>query len=81
MPDLINMSLFTVLSKKEQIAEKIRSHITRGKICPGTKLGSVRRLASDFSVSTKIILDAFDILEEQGFLRRQTGKGVFVKTC
>lgn len=74
------MSLFTVLSKKEQVAEEIKKQIIEGKVLPGTKLRSVRDLASDFSVSTKIIMDAFDILENQRFIRREAGKGGFVRT-
>ncbi|MFA7231351.1 MAG: winged helix-turn-helix domain-containing protein [Victivallaceae bacterium] len=73
------MELFTLLSKKEQIAEAIKAKVNTGKIAPGTKLNSVRELAGMFSVSTKIIVDAFDILESERFIRREAGKGVFVR--
>jgi Bacterial regulatory proteins, gntR family len=73
------MELFTVLSKKEQVAEAIRNKIISGNIPPGTRLGKVRELAGMFSVSTKIIIDAFDILEAEKLISRNSGRGVFVR--
>lgn len=73
------MELFTVLSKKEQVAEAIKNQITSGKIASGIKLSSVRELAEMFSVSTKIVVDAFDILEAEKFIRREPGRGIFVR--
>ena len=73
------MSVFTLLSKKEQVAEIIKSHILEGKIPSGTRLGSVRELAAKFSVCSKSIIDAFDILEKERFIRREAGRGVFVR--
>ena len=67
------MELFTVLSKKEQVAEAIRKKIISVNITPGTRLSTVRKLATMFSVSTKIIIDAFDILEAEKLIKRSTG--------
>jgi hypothetical protein len=73
------MELFTLLSKKEQVAEAIKKQIVSGKTAPGTKLSSVRELAESFSVSTKIMIDAFDILEAEKFIHREPGRGIFVR--
>ncbi len=73
------MELFTILSKKEQVAETIRNKIISGNIPPGIRLGKVRELATMFSVSTKIIIDAFDILEVEKLIIRNSGKGTFVR--
>jgi hypothetical protein len=73
------VELFTVLSKKEQVAKAIKQQISDGRIAPGTKLSSVRTLAENFSVSTRIIVDAFEILEQEKFIRREQGRGVFVR--
>lgn len=75
----MSASLFTVLSKKEQVADKLRGQIRNGKLKPGAKLRNVRELAAAFSVSTKSILDAFDLLEIDGYLVREPGRGVFVR--
>lgn len=73
------MELFTLLSKKEQVAGAIKKQIVSGKTAPGTKLSSVRELAEKFSVSTKIMIDAFDILESEKIIRREQGRGIFVR--
>ena len=73
------MEAITLLSKKEQIAALLETQILKDKISPGEKLNSVRLLASKFSVSTKIIIDAFDILEHKRLIRREPGNGVFVR--
>jgi Bacterial regulatory proteins, gntR family len=73
------MEAIALLSKKEQIAALLEVQILKGKISPGEKLNSVRLLASKFSVSTKIIIDAFNILEHKRLIRREHGNGVFVR--
>lgn len=73
------MEMFTLLSKKEQVAEAIKKQIVSGKIAPGAKLNSVRELADKFSVATKIIVNACDILEAEKFIRREPGRGIFVR--
>ena len=73
------MGMFTVLSKKEQVAEAVRSQIRSGDIAAGTRLESVRNLAGSFKVSVKVVVDAFDILEGERFIHRVPGSGVFVR--
>ncbi len=73
------MKAIALLSKKEQIAALLETQILKGKISPGEKLNSVRLLASKFSVSTKIIINAFNTLEHKRLIRREHGNGVFVR--
>ncbi len=75
----MSAELFTVLSKKEQVADKIRGQIRLGKLKPGTRRRNNQELARTFTVSTKSILDAFDILETDSYLVREPGRGVFVR--
>ncbi len=71
------MALLTVTSKKTQVADFLREQLRNGKIEPGAKLLSVRALAKKFAVSTMIIVDALDILEEELLIVREPGRGVF----
>lgn len=73
------MGMFTVLSKKEQVAEAVKQRICGGKIPAGTRLESVRALADAFKVSVKVVMDAFDLLEAEKFILREPGRGVFVR--
>ena len=73
------MESLVILSKKEQIAALLEQQILSGAIAPGTKLSSIRSLAAKFSVSTMIIIEAFDILESKRLIRRKHGNGVFVR--
>ncbi|MCF6176589.1 MAG: GntR family transcriptional regulator [Victivallaceae bacterium] len=74
------MESLVILSKKEQIATLLEKQILTGAIVPGTKLSSIRALAAKFSVSTMIIIEAFDILENKRLIRRKHGNGVFVRS-
>lgn len=73
------MQLFALQSKKEQLAEAIKDRIASGKVSAGTKLSSVRDLASNFKVSTKIVIGALDILEDGHLIKREAGRGVFIR--
>lgn len=73
------MQLFALQSKKEQLAETIKNRIVSGKVAAGTKLSSVRDMASNFKVSTKIVINALDLLENERLIKREPGRGVFVR--
>ena len=74
------MQLFTLQSKSEQVAEAIKKQIISGKVLPGAKLNSVRELANSFKVSTKIVVGALDILEQEQLVKREAGRGVFARS-
>ncbi len=71
--------IFQAQSVKEQIAEALLKQIRSGKIAPGSKLKSIRELAREFSVSIQSIVNALDILENQGVVRRDARSGVIVR--
>jgi Bacterial regulatory proteins, gntR family len=73
------MAVFTAYSKKDQVVQALRQKILSGKIDPGTRLQSVRKLAQKFSVSSQIIVNAFDVLEAEQLIRRMHGSGVYVR--
>ena len=75
------MQLFALQSKKEQLAEALKSRIVSGKVTVGAKLSSVRDLANRFKVSTKIVVGALDLLEAEQLIEREAGRGVFVRSC
>ena len=74
------MQLFTLQSKSEQVADAIKKQIISGKVLPGAKLNSVRELANNFKVSTKIVVGALDILEQEQLVKREAGRGVFARS-
>jgi len=74
------MQLFALQSKKEQLAEVIKKRIVSGKVALGTKLSSVRDLSDSFKVSTKIVVGALDLLEDENLIKREAGRGVFVRS-
>ena len=72
------MGLFTALSKNEQVLDALRQAIKEGNLPAGTRLSSVRQLAEEFSVSTKTVVRALEVLAAENLIRREQGRGVFV---
>jgi DNA-binding transcriptional regulator YhcF (GntR family) len=52
----------------EQIARQIREHVASGDLPPGTRLPTVRILASDLGVNLNTVARAYWLLEEEGFI-------------
>lgn len=73
------MNLKLDMSKREQIAQFLRNKIRSNEYPSGKRLESVRKLATEFNVSLKIVTDALDDLEDEGLIRREAGRGVFVE--
>lgn len=61
-----------------QVAHQLRRLIASGELTPGTRLPSVRRLASDLGVNLNTIARAYRLLEEEGFLLIRGRSGVKV---
>ncbi len=59
---------------RDQIAQRVRS----GSLAPGTKLPSVRRLATELRVSVITTRHAYADLESAGLIRTHQGRGTFV---
>lgn len=62
-----------------QIAASIRAAILTGELAPGAQLPTGQELAKFFGVSRMTVTAALRTLREEGFVRSQTGSGVYVR--
>jgi DNA-binding transcriptional MocR family regulator len=63
----------------QQVADRVRQLITEGTLQPGDRLPSVRKLHQQLSVSISTILEAYQLLENQGWVRVRPQSGYYVK--
>lgn len=63
----------------EQVADRVRSLIVEGTLQPGDRLPSVRKLHQQLSVSVSTILEAYRLLEDQGWISARPQSGYYVK--
>ena len=61
-----------------QIESQLRDFILGGQLPPGTKLPTIRALASDLSCSVITTRRAYQDLEGEGFIRTRQGMGTLV---
>ncbi|MCI0711096.1 MAG: PLP-dependent aminotransferase family protein [Chloroflexi bacterium] len=61
-----------------QIASHIRQHIRYGQAPIGTRLPSIRQLASDLGVTRLTVETAYDELRAEGWIETVVGRGTFV---
>ncbi len=62
----------------EQLAQALREIILSGRLPPGGKLPSSRKLANELSVSRATIVTAYDQLTAEGYIESRHGSGAFV---
>ena len=62
------------------IAAALQRSILDGELGPGAQLPSQRDLSEHFGVSRASLREAFSVLEAQGLIQVQPGRGVFVST-
>jgi DNA-binding transcriptional MocR family regulator len=62
----------------EQLARYIERAIRDGRLAPGDRLPTVRRLAVDLGLSATTINSAFELLAERRLIRPEVGRGTFV---
>ncbi len=62
----------------EQIRGQIRALIARGALQPGAQLPTVRQLAADLRVNFNTVARAYRMLEKDGLISVQHGRGTFV---
>lgn len=67
-----------VLSKTEQVEQRVRRAITEGKYSHGTQLPTEKSLMKMFGVGRVTVRTAIDALEADGLLRRRRGSGTYV---
>ena len=63
-----------------QLMEQVRRLVSSGQLKPGDALPSVRELALTHAVNPMTISKAYSLLEAEGVLERQRGKGMNVST-
>ena len=62
----------------EQILSQLAGLIQDGQLPPGTRLPSIRKLASTVSVSTATVVGAYDRLTARGLIESRAASGYFV---
>lgn len=63
----------------QEVARQLLQAIQEGHFLPGEALPPERELARKFNVSRPILREALSILEIQGYISAQHGRGTFVK--
>ncbi len=63
-----------------QLMEQVRRMVASDHLSPGDALPSVRQLAGHLAVNPMTISKAYSLLEAEGLLERQRGKGMIVST-
>ena len=66
--------------KKDKIADAIREQINSGQYLPGDRLMTRTQLEEQFSVSSKTIQEAMDILIGEGYVEPRGKRGSFVSS-
>jgi len=61
-----------------QLADLFRQRIVRGAWCTGTKLPSLDELTKEFDVARVTVRQAVDLLQREGLVSAQRGRGTFV---
>ena len=61
-----------------QIAAALRQRIEDGRWSPGDKISTLEELEAEFQVARVTVRQAVDILEKEGLVQRQQGRGTFV---
>ncbi len=59
------------------LMEQLREKIVSGKIKPGDKLPSENELSGEYSISRHTVRKALSILENEGYIRAEHGKGTY----
>lgn len=62
-----------------QVAEHLRSQIASGKFAVGQKIPSTKELVDEHGVSPGAVRSAVKLLQSEGILIGQSGKGVYVR--
>jgi GntR family transcriptional regulator len=61
-----------------QVATMLRRRIEEGQWGPGQKISTIEELQVELGVARVTVRQAVDLLEKDGLVRRQQGKGTFV---
>jgi len=61
-----------------QIIDQVKHMIATGKLKPGEQLPTVRQLATDLRINFNTIARCYRMLDEQGLISTQHGRGTFI---
>ncbi|MDP6633489.1 MAG: GntR family transcriptional regulator [Phycisphaerae bacterium] len=61
-----------------QVMEQIRYYIASGLLAPGSKLPSIRSMATSLAVNPTTIVKAYTELQHAGVVEMKQGKGAFI---
>ena len=63
---------------RAQVEDGIRAAIRAGRLRPGARLPSTRALAVDLGVTRRVVVEAYDQLAAEGYVRSRQGSGTVV---
>ncbi|MBM3116842.1 PLP-dependent aminotransferase family protein [Jeongeupia naejangsanensis] len=66
------------MKRYEEIAELIAADIRNGRLAPGTRLPSIRKVMAQYRVSPSTAFQAYYLLEKSGLVRARERSGYFV---
>jgi len=61
-----------------QIMEQVKRAIAAGTLRPGDQLPTVRQLAADLRVNFNTVARAYRLLDEEGIISTQHGRGTYI---
>ncbi len=61
-----------------QLVHHIKHQIASGQLKPGDRLPTVRALAAELQVHTNTVARAYDLLDKDGVISAQQGRGTFI---
>jgi GntR family transcriptional regulator len=61
-----------------QVGTALRRRIEEGHWAPGEKISTIEELQAEFGVARVTVRQAVELLEKEGLVRRQQGRGTFV---
>ncbi len=61
-----------------QLMEQVKHAIAVGELLPGDQLPTVRQLAADLRVNFNTIARSYRMLDEEGIISTQHGRGTFI---
>ncbi len=63
-----------------QIVDAVKHQVAVGALGPGARLPTVRQLAQDLRVDRNTVVRAYTVLDREGVISLQRGRGTFVKS-
>lgn len=74
----ISIDLRSDIPVTSQIVAQIQRALTDGDLTPGAQLPTVRALAAELRVNFNTVARAYRVLDENGIISTQQGRGTFI---